>query len=178
MNIVALVIKLAAVATSTMAALNLSETQKQLSNWFDSPAGQSATKLQAVPPNSLNNETVLARFAAAIHPAEAALVNSQPLVDAWVNAYGARPNTSSSTTVYLSAASSTESLYTIACADPMCLTKVNTSATTPQLYNPLVLLSPTEVANFAQAKLTTGGVQASLASVGGEIILLLQVSTA
>ncbi|CAK4759654.1 unnamed protein product, partial [Aphanomyces euteiches] len=70
------------------------------------------------------------------------------------------------------------SLYTIACADPMCLTKVNTSATTPQLYNPLVLLSPTEVANFAQAKLTTGGVQASLASVGGEIILLLQVSTA
>ncbi|CAK4361049.1 unnamed protein product [Aphanomyces euteiches] len=185
MNIVAFFVALTATAVSA--------------TWLLSNAGRTAAKLQVVPPNALANETILARFGAAIRPMESSarmLYALEPimhypsipdiqeratLLQEFVQqglVHAVASNNPDSSTVYLSAAPSSTSLYSIDCADIndiKCLKKVNVTATSPQgLDNPFVLLEPTEVANFALSKLSSGTLQASVGYPNGEPVLLLQ----
>ncbi|CAK4361775.1 unnamed protein product [Aphanomyces euteiches] len=170
-----------------------------MKTWLLSNAGRTAAKLQVVPPNALANETILARFGAAIRPMESSarmLYALEPimhypsipdiqeratLLQEFVQqglVHAVASNNPDSSTVYLSAAPSSTSLYSIDCADIndiKCLKKVNVTATSPQgLDNPFVLLEPTEVANFALSKLSSGTLQASIGYPNGEPVLLLQ----
>ncbi|CAK4082114.1 unnamed protein product [Aphanomyces euteiches] len=192
------IVTLAAIALSAVSAGSLPDIEAQFNIWLQSPAGQAATRLQVIPPNAVNNPTLLARFSAASSPTEAALaLGHELLVASWpalptneraswlqIAAHEnllrtVESDPADTSKLYLSVASTT-SPYSILCANPpFCLHRVNVSASAAAILdNPFVLLTPSETTTYLDDAFSSGAVRSALLTVEDAPVLLLEFQTA